>query len=564
MEEGHYRYLHDLLELEATATGLGPSCFRPATPLRLQAWQKALADHPDQLFTQYILNGIASGFHIGANRIIRLRSNTTNMPSVRQHPQLVEAHIKAESAAGRLLGPLPPHLSGLVQTSPIGLIPKPHQPGKWRLIVDLSSPTGSSVNDPIAPDRCHMRYSSVWEAAQIIQQLGVGTQLAKLDLHNAYRMVPVHSDDHCLLGVRWGNEVFVDTALPFGLRSAPKIFSAMSDALAWILQARGVTHQLHYLDDFLLLGPPGTSTCAHPVATHKTEGPSCQLTFLGIQIDTSKMELSLPPDKLAHISATVREWRGKKTATKRQLQSLIGTLSHAATVVIPGRVFLRRMIDTMKIPRCQHHHVRLNQEFQSDLQWWACFLPGWNGRSILPAPQVVHTLWSDASGSWGCGALSHTLDWFQLQWPDSWKQHHIAAKEMVPIVVAVAVWGQEWSSTTVLAFSDNMAVVSAITAGRARDPLLMHLLRCLHFFCAHYGIVLRARHIAGVQNTAADALSRDKREVFLSCAPQAPLTPSHIPQSLLDMLLRSELDWTSPSWRTLFLATLQELLPQQP
>ena len=238
MEEGHYRYLPDLLELEATATGLGPSCFRPATPLRLQAWQKALADHPDQPFAQYMLNGIANGFHIGADRAISLRSNTTNMPSVRQHPQLVEAHIRAESTAGRLLGPLPPLLSGLVQTSPIGLIPKPQ---KWRLIVDLSSPAGSSVNDAIAPDKCHMRYASVWEAAQIIQQLGVGTQLAKLDLHNAYRMVPVHPDDNGLLGVRWGEEVFIDTALPFGLRSAPKIFSAMSDALAWILQARGVS-----------------------------------------------------------------------------------------------------------------------------------------------------------------------------------------------------------------------------------------------------------------------------------------------------------------------------------
>ena len=134
---------------------------------------------------------------------------------------------------------------------------------------------------------------------------------------------------------------------------------------------------------------------------------------------------------------------------------------------------------------------------------------------------------------------------------------------MVPIVVAVVVWGQAWSSSTVLAFSDNLAVVSAITAGIARDPLLMHFLWCLHFFCAHYGIVLRARHIAGVQNTAADALSRDKREVFLSCAPQAPLMASHIPQSLLDMLLLRKPDWTSPSWRTLFLATLQELSLQQ-
>ena len=108
-----------------------------------------------------------------------------------------------------------------------------------------------------------------------------------------------------------------------------------------------------------------------PVAVHKTEGPSFQLTFLGIQRDTIKMQLSLPPDKLARITATVRKWRSRKAATKKQLQSLIGLLSHAATVVIPGRAFLRCMIDTMIIPKCQHHHVRLNQDFQSDIQWWA-------------------------------------------------------------------------------------------------------------------------------------------------------------------------------------------------
>ena len=153
--------------------------------------------------------------------------------------------------------------------------------------------------------------------------------LAKLDLHNAYRMVPVHPDDHGLLGVCWGEEVFIDTALPFGLRSAPKIFSAMSDALAWILQARGVTHQLHYLDDFLLLGPPGTSTCARalqctldtcqqlgvPVATHKTEGPS----YPG-HPDRHQQNGTEPPPRQAgtHLSNSVRvegqEGRDEKAA----------------------------------------------------------------------------------------------------------------------------------------------------------------------------------------------------------------------------------------------------------
>ena len=64
--------------------------------------------------------------------------------------------------------------------------------------------------------------------------------LAKLDLKQAYRMVPVHPDDHALMGIRWGTDVYIDTALLFGLHSAPKIFSAVTDALAWVLHCKGV------------------------------------------------------------------------------------------------------------------------------------------------------------------------------------------------------------------------------------------------------------------------------------------------------------------------------------
>lgn len=302
-----------------------------------------------------------------------------------------------------------------------------------------------------------MPYAICISAGCIIR---AGTLLAKLDLQHAYRIVPVHPDDHHLLGSRWGREVYIDTALPFGLRSAPKIFSAIADAIAWILHTKGVTYQLHYLDDFLLLGPPDGSQCGQalsrtlqvcqelgvPIATHKTEGPSCQLTFLGIHIDSIKMELSLPPDKLTRITPMVLQWRGRKVASKMDLQSLIGVLSHAATVVPPGRTFLRRMIESMKIPKCQHHHVRLNSEFRSDIQWWANFLPQW---SILPNPQATHSFKSDTSGAWGCGAVNDSACWFQTECPQSWQPRHIAAKEMVPVVIAFAIWGRSWLASCI-------------------------------------------------------------------------------------------------------------------
>ena len=182
------------------------------------------------------------------------------------------------------------------------------------------------------------------------------------------------------------------------------------------------------------------------------------------------MCLSLAQDKFARIHSLVLAWRNRQAATRRELQSLIGHLSHAAFVVLPGRTFLRRMIDLMKIAKAPKHHVRLTAEFRSDLQWWALFLPEWNGRSILPLPIPAHTVTSDASGSWGCGAVSDSGEYFQVQWPSSWATTNIAIKEMVPVVISVAIWGRKWTESTLRVRSDNMAVVHALTSGAADAP----------------------------------------------------------------------------------------------
>lgn len=137
----------------------------------------------------------------------------------------MDEHVAEERAAGRLLGLQPQQLVGAYQ---IGLIPKLHQPEKWRLTVDLSSPHGGSVNDAISVDHCHMHYASVLDATAMVIQLGPGSMLEKIDLHHAYRILPVHADDHPMLGIQWGADTYVDTALQFGLRLAPKIFSAFA------------------------------------------------------------------------------------------------------------------------------------------------------------------------------------------------------------------------------------------------------------------------------------------------------------------------------------------------
>ncbi len=178
------------------------------------------------------------------------------MPSVLQHPQAIRDYLAEECAAGRIVGPLPRDAIKGVQIRGFCHIPK-RTPGEWKLIIDLSSPDGASVNDGVHDHLCSLKYASVEDALRIVLMLGRGAWLAKVDIRKAYRNIPVFPADRRLLGMMWEDSLFVDTALQFGLRSAPKIFSAVADAAEWVLRRDGVNHVLHDLDDFLVLGPPG-------------------------------------------------------------------------------------------------------------------------------------------------------------------------------------------------------------------------------------------------------------------------------------------------------------------
>lgn len=98
--------------------------------------------------------------------------------------------------------------------SPFGVIPKRNKPNKWCLISDLLSPEGGSVNDAIAKELCSLSYISTDMVMKIILELGKGAVLAKLDIHQAYRNVPVHPADRNLLGIQWGGKVYMDLWAP--------------------------------------------------------------------------------------------------------------------------------------------------------------------------------------------------------------------------------------------------------------------------------------------------------------------------------------------------------------
>ena len=565
-----YSYTNDLERLlsphpypASQIYGLPPPAL---SPLNLPAWEAALVAHPDKRYTQLLSQGLRHGFRVGFTRPHgSLQPCKRNIPSAYDHPEVVSRYLQEECLQGRVLGPFPTGPPGL-HISRFGVIPKRSQPGKWRLIVDLSAPKDHSVNDGIADNLCSLKYPSIDTAIELVLSLGPGAYLSKLDIKEAYRMVPVHPEDWPLLGMRWQGAYYVDTRLPFGLRSAPKIFNAVADALHWIMTHKGIQNMIHYLDDFLMIEPPASKghalstaltiweSLGAPVAPNKAEGPATCLCFLGIELDTVHLTARLPSDKLERLQSLLRTWGDKKACTKRELLSLIGVLQHASAVVRYGRCFLCRMIDLSTTAAELHHHLRLNREFRSDLQWWSMFCPRWNGVCALTpirlaTPDIV--VHSDASGSWGFGAIwdSH---WIQGQWPNTWSSVNITAKELLPIVLSAGLWGRSWKLKCVHFRCDNEAIVHAISAWRSKEPLVMHLLRGLALLAMEFSFQFKASHIAGSLNVAADAISRNDLPSFFVQVPQASNLPDLIPRPLLDIFLHQQPDWLSTSWKESF------------
>ncbi len=277
------------------------------TPLEWQQWERELEGHPDREWVDLLVRGIKEGFRLGHDQTkVVLEERGGSMYEVSQHRGIIKEYLEKE-VRSRRVWKVEQDTEG-IQCSPFGVIPKKGRLGGWRLIVNLSAPEGHSVNDGIDRELSSVAYTSVDDVIRRVVELGEGALIAKADVKAAYRNIPVHPRDRWLLGVKWEGETFVDGTLPFGLRSAPLLFTAVGDAMEWIATQRGAGWLRNYIDDFVAVGQRGTDQCERamsifketcrrlgmPLDENKEEGPSEVLTFLGMEIDTVKMEVRLP------------------------------------------------------------------------------------------------------------------------------------------------------------------------------------------------------------------------------------------------------------------------------
>ncbi|XP_063790754.1 uncharacterized protein LOC134945420 [Pseudophryne corroboree] len=540
------------LPLPPRPVELASKAFSPIIVPELQRW---LSLYPDEAAASFLLEGFQHGFRLPIPDSVYVVARQ-NLRSAREFPQEVRRKVDGEIGLGRMAGPYALSPLPSLCISPVGVVPK-KAIGKFRLIQHLSHPPGLSVNDAIPEAQCRVQYQSFDDALRLVRDCGPGSLLAKLDVESAFRLLPLHPDSLRFLGFKIGGEFYVDRCLPMGCSVSCAYFECFSIFLHWCVQtASGQLGVAHYLDDFLFVGPGDSSVCGDilsvarslfcalgvPVAQDKCEGPCTCLSYLGIEIDTVGGCCRLPEDKVRKLLGLITDCLGKRRVRLKHVQSLLGSLNFACRIIPMGRIFCRKLERATAGTVRQNHSVYLSREIKDDLWIWVSFLVSFNREVLWPAPCCSSKqlqLFTDASGSLGFGAFFAGA-WCAAAWPASWVTRgftkNLLLLELFPILVALELWAGRFANRDILFLCDNLGVVHAINNQRSSSPQALRLLRHLVLVCLQCNINFRARHVPGVDNGIADALSRFQFDKFRKLVPGAEAEGLQCPPSVWQMV----------------------------
>ena len=476
---------------------------------------------------------IRFGFPLDYDRESNLSSNEVNHSSAVDYPEDVKAYLTEEIQHGAILGPYDTKPIKELHISPMMTREKPNAPHR-RVIIDLSFPHGQSVNAGIPKDQYLgtpfvLKLPTVDTITDQIKALGKGCKLYKVDISRAFRHVKLDPHEYDLLGLRH-DRYYVDTCLPFEYRNGSALFQCLSDAVRHIMRQRNFD-VINYIDDILGIDLPSKIDASFDalccllhdlgfqISKKKLEPPTTVLNCLGIVVNTETFTMSIPPAKLEEIITMCSKWTNKKYCSKRQLQSLLGSLLYISKCVKASRFYLNRLLDVLRSIE-DKKMVPVTREAQRDINWFQKFIPKYNGVTFFDQKPIDHSIELDASLQ-GMGACWGSQI-YAFQIPLGYMDMLIVHLEMLNILAALRVWGEAWNNAKVAIACDNLAVVQVLNSGKTRDLTLAAIARNIQFQVATMNINLKVTHIPGKLNVIADLLSR------WSSRPMANATLNHL------------------------------------
>jgi hypothetical protein len=287
----------------------------------------------------------------------------------------------------------------------------------------------------------------------------------------------------------------------FGIRHGASFTQRLSQAVCDILGAEQI-FLLPYIDDFiggkpsLELASSAYARCLDLFAelglelnTAKCMPPTTHLTWIGVTYDTIDMTMKIPTKVIAETKALVASWLHKVSATRHELQVLLGKLFHAGKCCHPARIFVGRMLGTLRStsPTCSS---TLSNQFRADLHWWHNMLPTYNGRLLIQLVRPAHSLYIDVTDN-TISVHTHThTSTAPIPVAVATTDHRWAHRECFAVLVALTLWGSNWREAEVFVHCTDPHKLKVLVHGKSHNEAILHIARHIWSLTALHDIAL--------------------------------------------------------------------------
>lgn len=396
--------------------------------------------------------------------------------------------------------------------SPVFLVPKPN--GSFRFILNLKTLNQYIWNSPF-------KMEDFRTAKRLILP---GDFMATLDLQDAYHLISVYKSHRKFLRFQWNKKLYEFQCLPFGLSTAPRIFTKVMRCVVGFLRRRGLSSVL-YLDDLLLIGN-SLAECNKNI--HDTVSlleslgflinfkksvliPSVQCKFLGFIYNSSTMRMNLPKSKVTKACTLCQSIRIKSLVTIQEFSEFLGFITSLCPAVPYGPLYTKQLERAKYLALLAHHGsykgtFLLKSEVINDILWWERVLPVNLGISFQETPFDTE-IFSDASKS-GWGAWSGVLKTHGW-WNAEEAAQSINLLELKATYYAIRCFAHGYTNSRILLRIDNTTAISYVNRmGGVQFPKYNEIARAIWQYCESRNITLFASYIKSKDNVQADTESR--------------------------------------------------------
>ena len=493
--------------------------------LKIQNWRKELINYQDVM----LVDMLAFGWPVDYTATKIPTPTYVNHAKDTDATIHIDKYIQKELQYNALLGPFEEYpFTPWYQVSPMMTRDK-HESNDKRIIVDLSFPEGRGVNSGIKKgwyqgEQVHFSLPSITDLAQLVVDEGTGCYMWSIDLARAYRQIRTCPLSTPLLGITHKGKFYIDVCPPFGCRTSSYICARTTAAVVWILNQKGIK-SLCYLDDFVGVAKSMDQAISDYKAAlelleylgletspNKCVPPTQILTWLGFQLDSVKMSIHLPKQKLEDILEEAKCWFNYEKVSKKQLQKLVGKLKHVSKCVPHADRFFARILLQMRSTPDKGKHT-FEKELLKDILWFINFAEMYNGVCLLPTkPQKEWVIESDATLKAG-GAWSKEK-FFSSEFPLSITNSTLSINQLEALTVIHALYHllpNDPHNHVIILNTDNQATQSVLSTGKGRDPFLTACSRQLWLIAAINSTDIVIKYKPGETLVLADALSRSEQ-----------------------------------------------------